>query len=71
MTFIPTDSKLNKKYKAELKEHSFGCSKKYEEQDKPTYKPEQVWDILLEDTVKLNLNKALTESLDKCLEGNE
>lgn len=66
--FTPKDPELVKIYKEDLKEHNFGCSKKYEERDKPTYKPEQVWDVLLEDTVKLNLNKAINNSLDKCLE---
>lgn len=57
------------KIKKEYQEESFGCSLKYEKDDAPTYKPDQVWDVMLADGyLNLDLGKAINNALSTCIE---
>lgn len=63
--FHPKEAKIKNKFKEEIKSETFGCSKIYEKNDAPTYKPEQALKISLKkkmlntdpNTVFGNLNK--------------
>lgn len=67
--FAAQDPEMVQRFKNEYKEESFGCSKKYQADDAPTYKPDQVFDVLLADGyLELNLGKQLNNLLSTCVE---
>ena len=67
--FAAQDPETVQRFKNEYKEESFGCSKKYQADDAPTYKPDQVFDVLLADGyLELNLGKQLNNLLSTCVE---
>jgi hypothetical protein len=67
MPFLSPDPKANLAYEKEFADHNFDCTKDHD--DKPTYRPEQVWDVLLEDTkIIQTLDKGLKAIINNCQE---
>lgn len=68
-TFAAQTPEAVDKIKNEYKEESFGCSLKYEKDDAPTNKPDQIWDVMLADGyLNLDLGKAINNALSTCTE---
>lgn len=65
--FYSNDPEVQKKHRETYQEETFACSKKYDEADKITYRPEQVWDVLLEDSKIIEtLSTELKSLLEDC-----
>ena len=62
---MPTDEKRIEKYKEELINTTFGCHKKFEEDDDPTFEPMQAVEFILKNGIdNFDLSKDLHKSLE-------
>jgi hypothetical protein len=65
--FLSPDPKVNEAYEKQFSNETFDCTKAHD--DTVTYKEDQVWDVMLEDTKLIQtLDKGLKTLLNSCQE---